>query len=515
MESHSSTNKRIARNTIVLYFRLLLTMGVSLYTSRVVLEALGVEDYGIYNVVGGVVAMLSVLTGSLSSAISRFLTFELGRKDKERLERVFSTSLSIQLAMAIIVFVVGEIVAVWFLNTYMNIPQERMHAANWVLQSAILSFVVTLISVPYNAAIIAHEKMSIFATISIIDVALKLLIVYVLFLTIIDRLIVYSILMFAVVLTIQFIYQLYCKRSFSECHYRRVYDKQLIREMLGFSCWNFIGSSSSVLRTQGINILLNIFFGTVVNAARGIAVQVNVAVTSFTSNFITALRPQIVKSYASGQFDYMNLLVRQGARFSYYLVFLLSLPLLLETKFVLALWLKEVPEYTVIFVRLILILSISDSISNTLIIANAATGRVRNYQLVVGGIQLLNFPISWMLLNLGYAPEVTLYIAIVLSQICFFSRLIMIRHLSGFSCEMFLRKVYMNVLGVSVLSVCLPLFFAIYFPEGIQRFFLVLGMSLISSLLVMFFVGCSTREREGIILKIKGIQEYIRGQFYH
>ena len=369
----SENNKRIAKNTLLLYFRMLLLMVVSLYTSRVTLAALGVEDYGIYNVVGGVVAMFSMLSGSLSAAISRFITFELGRGDKERLKTVFSTSVNIQIGLAIIIMVLAEIGGVWFLNCKMNIATERLLAANWVLQCSIITFMINLISVPYNAAIIAHERMSAFAYISILETVLKLLVVYLLYVTLYDRLIVYAVLLCLVAIALRLIYGIYCKRNFEECTYHFIYDKSILRSMTGFAGWNFIGVASGALRGQGVNIVINLFCGAAVNAARAISFQVNNAVNSFASNFMTAINPQITKSYASGNYGYMMQLIFQGARLSYYLLLFISLPLILEADTVLKLWLEEVPEHTTLFVQLILVFGMEEALSNPLITAMLAT----------------------------------------------------------------------------------------------------------------------------------------------
>ena len=317
MSESSSNNKRIAKNTLLLYFRMLLTMVVSLYTSRVVLGALGVEDYGIYNVVGGVVAMFSMLSGSLSAAISRFITFELGTGNKEKLKRVFSSSVTIQMGLSAIILVLAETVGLWFLNNKMVIPESRMYAANWVFQLSLLTFVINLISIPYNAAIIAHERMSAFAYISIFEAVSKLVVAYCIVISPIDRLILYAIMLTTIAVIIRLIYGSYCKRKFEECTFHFIYDHDLLKQMFGFAGWNFIGASSALLRDQGGNIVINLFCGPAVNAARGIAVQVNTAIHSFVTNFMTALNPQITKSYAGADQKYLMTLLFQGARLSF------------------------------------------------------------------------------------------------------------------------------------------------------------------------------------------------------
>ena len=503
----SENNKRIAKNTLFLYARMLLTMAVTLYTSRVVLQVLGVEDFGIYNVVGGVVAMFSILSGSLSAAISRFITFELGADNQKRLKAVFSSAIMIQWTLAALIIVLAEILGVWFLNHRMNIAQERLLAANWVLQCSIATFAINLISVPYNAAIIAHERMQAFACVSVIEAFLKLVAVYVLSVFLFDKLIVYSFLLLGISLIIRMIYGIYCGKNFAECHFHFIMNKSLLREMISFAGWNFIGASSGVLKGQGVNILLNLFCGPAVNAARGIAVQVETAVLSFANNFMTALNPQITKSYAIGNSGYMLSLLYQGARLSFYMLFLLSLPLLIETEMVLRLWLHIVPDYTAIFVRLILILSLLESLSAPLITAMLATGNIRNYQLVVGGLQMLNFPVSYLFLRWGFLPEITFIIAIAISQCCLLVRLIMLRGMIGISFWIYMRKVYINVLMVGLLSALFPLFIYSQLPMGIPRFMLMIIASLLSTLLIIFYVGCTAGERTFIRNKTRVIRD--------
>lgn len=509
----SENNKRIAKNTLLLYFRMLLLMVVSLYTSRVTLAALGVEDYGIYNVVGGVVAMFSMLSGSLSAAISRFITFELGRGDKERLKTVFSTSVNIQIGLAIIIMVLAEIGGVWFLNCKMNIATERLLAANWVLQCSIITFMINLISVPYNAAIIAHERMSAFAYISILEAVLKLLVVYLLYVTLYDRLIVYAVLLCLVAIALRLIYGIYCKRNFKECTYHFIYDKSILRSMTGFAGWNFIGVASGALRGQGVNIVINLFCGAAVNAARAISFQVNNAVNSFASNFMTAINPQITKSYASGNYGYMMQLIFQGARLSYYLLLFISLPLILEADTVLKLWLEEVPEHTTLFVQLILVFGMEEALSNPLITAMLATGDIKKYQLTVGGLQLMNFPVSYMLLKFGLFPEVTIIAAIVIGQWCLATRLYMLRSMIGLSSIAFMKKVYLNIISVSIVAMLPPLLLHIVMIEDRWlRFFAVLAVSVVSTLASIYYIGCSKSERDLVVQKSKQLISKIRNK---
>lgn len=489
MPNTSTNNKRIAKNTLLLYFRMLLIMAVSLYTSRVVLNTLGVEDFGIYNVVGGVVAMFSVISGSLSSAISRFITYELGKGNRQRLKVIFSSAITIQLALALLIGILAEIGGVWFLNAKMNIPPDRLEAANWVLQCSIITFMVNLISIPYNAAIIAHERMKAFAYVSILEVTLKLLVVFTLYIALFDKLKTYAMLLVTVAVIIRFVYGYYCKRHFEECTYRFVFNRKVLKEMTNFAGWNFIGSSSAVLRDQGVNIALNLFWGPPINAARGIAFQVSTAINSFVVNFMTALNPQITKSYATGDHNYMMLLIFQGARFAFYLLLILSLPVILNTHYILALWLKLVPEHTVRFVQLILIFALSESISQPLITAQLATGNIRNYQIVVGGLQMLNLPISYILLRFGYPPEMTIVVAICISQCCLSARLYMLQRMIGLKVRIYLKSVYFNVLMVSIGAAVVPLIAVQCLLESFVSFVLLCSITVISTLVSIFYIG--------------------------
>ena len=502
----SVNNKRIAKNTLLLYFRMLFMMGVNLYASRVVLNALGVEDYGIYNVVGGVVAMFSMLSGSLSAAITRFITYELGVGNAESLKKVFSSSVTIQLGLAAVVVLLAEAVGVWFLNAKMNIPAGRLSAANWVFHLSVLTFAVNLVSVPYNASIIAHERMSAFAYISIIEAIGKLAIAFLVMASPIDRLVFYAMLMCVVALLVRFAYGIYCKHHFEECTYRFIFDKVLFERMFGFAGWNFIGASSAVLRDQGGNVVINLFCGPAVNAARGIAFQVNNAVSGFVTNFMTALNPQITKSYASGDRGYMMTLVFQGARLSFYMLLFLSLPVLVNTHYILAIWLKIVPEHTVLFVRLALVFAMSESISNPLITAMLATGRIRNYQLVVGGLQMMNLPVSYALLRIGLFPEVVMVVAILISQCCLAARLLMLRGMIGLSARKYLRNVYLNVLVVSVLSAAVPGMVSWNVSEGFFNFMLLCLLSFVCTALVIYYVGCNRQERQFIVSKANALK---------
>ena len=501
----SDNNKRIAKNTLLLYFRMLFMMVVSLYTSRVILNALGVEDFGIYNVVGGLVAMFTVVSGSLSAAISRFITYELGKGNQSKLNKIFSASVTIQLLLSLIIVVLIESVGVWFLNAKMTIPVNRIVASNWVLQFSVITFVLNLVSVPYNAAIIAHEKMVAFAYISILEVVGQLLIALLIDFSPIDKLIFYALLMCVVAITVRVAYGVYCKRNFEECTYHWHWDKDILCTMFSFAGWNFIGATSAILRDQGGNIVINLFCGPTVNAAKGISMQVNSAITAFVRNFMTALNPQITKSYAVGDNKYMMSLLFQGARLSFYMLLFLSLPILVNTHYVLVLWLKIVPAHAVLFVQLILVFAMCESISNPLITAMLATGNIRNYQILVGGLQMLNLPLSYICLRLGFIPESVLIIAIIISICCLAARLYMLRSMIGLSVKLYVQKVILNVMFVTLLASVLPYICSQYLCEGFISFLIITLITIVCTVITIFYIGCNKSERKFIVDKLKKV----------
>lgn len=499
----NSNNKLIVKNTLLLYVRMFLIMAVSLYTSRVILQGLGVEDFGIYNAVGGFIAMFAIISNSLSVAISRFITYELGKVgNNSNLIKIFSTSVIIQLMLALLIVVAAETIGLWFLNTKMNIPVERQNAAFWVFQFSILTFIVNLLSVPYNACIIAHEKMAVFAYISILDAGGKLLIAYLLIVSPVDRLIFYVVLIFMMSLLIRSVYGYYCKRNFLECNFSWYIDAKVFKKIFSFAGWNFIGASSGILRDQGINVLLNIFTGPVVNAARGISMQINNAVIGFSNNFMTAINPQITKSYACGEKKYLMQLVNQGAKYSYCLLLIVSLPLLIETPTVLRIWLGVVPDYTINFVRLILIYSLIESMSYTLITLMLATGNIRNYQIIVGGCQMLNFPVAYLFLKNDFPPEMTVVGSIIIACFSLITRLVMLRNMVHFSIKRFLIDVIWRVFVISILSTIVPVVIVYVMKETILRFFILGIFSFLSTGLIVYFVGCSNNERAFVKNKV-------------
>lgn len=495
MSDTSSANKRIAKNTLVLYVRMLFTMGISLFTSRVILQTLGVEDYGISSVVGGVISMFTFINAAMVSSTQRYLNFELVRDDANQLRSVFSTSLQIHALIALAIIVLSETVGLWFLNEKLVIPDARMTAAMWVYQCSILSCAVSIMSTPYNAVIVAHEKMSAFAYISILDVSLKLLVVYLLVVLPFDKLIILAILNLLVQLFIRYIYTLYCHRHFPESYFQFRFNKTLFKEMFGFAGWSFWGNLAAILYTQGLNMMLNIFFGPIVNAARGIAVQVQSAVQQFVGGFQTALNPQITKNYASNNLPQMHSLMFRSARFSFLLLFFLSLPVLMETNFILTLWLKTVPDDAVIFTQIMICISLIYTTANPCIIANQATGKVKIYQMVVGGILLLILPISYVVLKLG-APAYSVFIVhFCIESLAQFSRMYMLRKLIHLPLWQYMKNIYIPIVSTVLIAIILPLVVRMQVAEGWLRFLAVGFTCVLSVGASSYFIGFTKQER--------------------
>ena len=503
MSQTSDNNKRIAKNTLLLYVRMFFMMGIALYTSRVVLNTLGVEDYGIYNVVGGLVSMFGLLNGSMSSATQRYITFELGKGDGKGLNKIFSLALQIHVLIAVVTVLLIESVGLWFLYNKMTIPPDRMTAAFWVLQASALTFVFSIMSVPYNADIIAHERMSAFAYISIIEAILKLVIVFLLLAVPFDKLIVYAVLLAVVQLSIQMCYLIYCHRFFPESKYRHVKDWKLFREMTSFAGWNLFGGLSGISFSQGLSMLLNVFFGPVVNAARAVATQVQSAIQMFITNFQMALNPQIVKTYAQGDFDAMHTLMFRSSRFSFFLMYLLSLPVLLEAPWILRIWLKTVPENTVVFLRIIICTTLIYTIINPILVANNATGKVRTYYIVCGSMMISILPISYVVLHFGcpaYSVFVVHFCVEVLTQV---ARLVMVRDRLKLSIMVYLKKVYMPIMLVVVIATIFPFGLHIVISNEIIRFIIVCLSSVISITMCSFLLGLSKSERMFFIGKLR------------
>lgn len=495
---------RVAKNSIFLYIRMLLSMVLSLWSTRIILKALGIEDFGIYNVVGGIVVMLSVVSGSLSASISRYITYELGHGDTKKLKSVFKTSLIIQILIGACVFILAETVGLWFLNAKMNIPANQLTAANWVYQFSVAAFIVDLISVPYNAAIIAYERMKVFAYVGVLTSIAKLGVAFALLLFISGRLIIYAGLIFAISVIVRIFYGFYCAREFPEIQGASKIDKNLFKEIFAFASWNFIGSTAGILRDQGLNIVLNLFFGPIVNAARGIAMQVSAAATTFANNFMIALNPQITKSYASADIADSIKLAFTGSRLGYFLMYIIALPIIIETPFILKLWLGNVPEYSVIFVRLILINSLIDVLSNTLMTLMLATGNIRNYQLVVGGCNLLILPIAYFVLFIGYDAASALWVSIVISCVALILRLYLLSTMTQLSIMDFIKNVGLRVMLTSAFAFVLPgLYISAHQSVTITDCINTCLISIGSCILFIYLVGLNQYERLFVVNKVK------------
>jgi len=488
----------------MLYFRTFLMMIISFYTTRVVLNALGEVDYGVNSAVCGFIGMFSILTASLSTAISRYITYELGAGDEEKLQKVFSSSIIVLFIMAAILAILLESIGVWFLNTHMNIPPERMKAANWILQFSVINTFVGMTYIPYIAAITSHEKMDIFAYFSIIDAVIALLLAFLIQLDIWpDRLIFYAAFGLANSVLMSTIYRIYCKRHFKECRFKLVFEKSLVKEMFGFAGWNFIGASSAILKTQGVGVLFNIFCGPIVNAAQGVAGQASGLATKFSGSFMSAMNPQITKSYASNDREYMYSLVFQGTRFAFFLFFILALPIFFETETLLTLWLKQVPEHTIAFVRINLITTIIDSIlAGPLITVMLANGNIKNYQLIVGGIQMLGFPFAYIVLKLGGSPEAVQIMLIFIAIACMISRSIMLIGMADFPAMAYLKDVVLKILQVTVIACLIPLVAYKLMPHSILNDLIICAIAALSACGAIWLFGLKKTEKVAVLEQI-------------
>ena len=501
----SANNKRIAKNTLLLYVRQLLTMAIGLYTSRVILNTLGISDYGIYNVVAGFVTMFSLFTSSLSAAISRFLTFNLGEGNLGKLLKVFSTSVTIMIGMAIVIVVLAELFGVWFLNTQLNIPVDRMYAANWVFHMSILSFAIKLISIPYNASIIAHERMDAFAYISILEVTLKLVIVFMLYVSPWDKLITYAILVVGVSLFIRFVYSIYCKSKFEECSYHFIFDRSLLKEMGTFAGWNFFGSGAFLFNTQGVNIISNIYFGVTINAARGVVNQVGGIVRQFVTNFTTAINPQIIKSYASNDLTYMHSLICRGAKFSYLLMLFFYVPFMFETETIMHFWLNNYPPEALLFLRISLIGTMFDMLGNSCANAAWATGKIKQYYIIIGGVGSLVFPFSWIAFYLG-APAYSSYIIFAIVYLALIIlKVYVIKDLVFFPPRLFYADVLKPIFMTTIAAFIIPGVLYFLINESLLRTIIVVLSSLFSVCISSYLIGLSKSERKRIdqLIRVK------------
>lgn len=470
---------------------------------RVVLNTLGAEDYGIYNVVAGVVTMFGFLSNAMAAASQRYFAFELGRGDYEQLEKTFSLSLTIYILIGLLILLLAETIGLWFVNTKLVIPDTRMDAARWIYQFAILSFLLTMITTPYMTSVIAHESMNVYAYVGIVEVILRLLIVYILQIITADKLKLYGFLMFAVTFINTGIYRFSCTKRYKECRFRLYWNYSLFKELTGYVGWTFFGSIAGIVRNQGINILLNIYFGPVVNAARAVAMQVNSAVLNFAHNFTTAVRPQIVKSYASGNKSQMLSLVFYSTKATAFLLMFFILPLQLELSFVLHLWLKQIPEYVLIFTRIMLGNALIDGISYPLMGASHATGKIGLYQAIVGGISILNLPIALIALIGGFSADSVQIVGVGLSIAAFFARIIILSRQLQFSVYFYFKSTILPIVLVGGIGSFSSIILVYIYPAGTIRLFLTIIISTISLMCSVLFIGLSKDERVIIFNRLR------------
>lgn len=498
----SENNKRIAKNTLFLYVRMLLIMGVSLYTVRAILNLLGVVDYGIYNVVGGVVTLFSFISGTLTTSSQRYFSIELARNDIRALQKYFCLNVTVFAIIILGIIILAETVGLWFINTQMTIPKNRLLAANIVYQLSILAFGFQMFSIPYSALIVAHEKMSAFAYIGIIEVILKLLVVFILTITGTDKLILYGILMSIIALLITSIYHIYCRTHFIESRFHFYWNRTEIMELMSFSGWHFLGTIAVVVRGQGINLLINLFFNPAINAARAIAFQIDAATGQLSSNFFVAVKPQIYKLYSKGELAELHNLVFRSTIMCFFLVSLLVFPVMSNTFFILHIWLKNIPDYCIVFTQLVLVNSLIDSTSGPTIAPALATGRIKKYELIVAFLISLNLPVSYLLLKLGGEPELTVVVSIILSVITAFSRAFLLKNMI----EMPVGKYFILFTKLIIVSLISFGILQYLFVDMIESWFKLIVMSFSSALLLLFvyyFIIIDSIDRECIVHFVK------------
>ncbi len=494
-----SISTRIVKNTLFLYFRTLLITGVSLYTVRVVLNTLGIQDYGIYSVVGGIVALCAFLPGSMASATQRFFSFALGENDQGKLKRVFTVNLVIYAVIALITLIVLESVGLWFVNEHLRVPPERFESAQRLYHISTLTFIISIFSSPFRAIILAHEDMHIYAYVSVSDAILKLAVVFLLASLRWDKLELYGLLLLVLAVINLVIYLAICLRKYEECRFHGLqWDKGLLHEIVGFTGWTLFGQLSTVARNQAVTVLLNQSFNPAVVAARAIAVNVATQVNSFAGNFNNSLYPPIIKSWAAGNTQQMYSLVINGSKLTFFLMWIFTLPLLLEMDAVLHLWLRQPPADAVLFTQLSLVEALLMSVSLPLAAAARAPGRMKTYELVLGSIQVGIFAVSWVVLKNGAPAYSVFVVAIAANVLMFFVRLFIVCSLTGLRMTTFLRQVTPPLLGVVTLSGALSLAVSMLLPQGLVFSGLAVLLSLLITAICIYFVGLDRKWREKI-----------------
>lgn len=497
----SENNKRILKNTILLYFRQFLILGITLYTSRVILQVLGINDFGIYNVVAGVVAMMSIINSAMSVSTTRYITYELGKghKNFHKLHKTFCISVTTYIIISFLFFLFAETLGLWFVNNKLTIPEERMTAANWVYQFSILSVIVSLMTNPYNAVIIAHEKMDAYAYVSIIEAVFKLGIVYMLNIVGADKLITYGFLYMLQSATVCLIYALYCKVKFKEAYFEFYRDFGLLKKIFIYSGWNLFGAISTMIKGQGLNILLNIFYNPAINAARAISYQINNAIFQFSSNFFTAVRPQITKYYAKEEFANMQKLVFRTSRLSFYLVLFFSLPVIIEAPYIINLWLGQLPEHVVDFVRVIIFISAVEAMQHPITSVAHATGNVARFQLFVGVTIMSILPISWFALKLGADSVSVFYISLIINIVALFIRLFLVKNLvPDFNIFKYIREVFVSNFIVLICAAIIPIVLYHYFSETFWEVILECIITIVCTISAIYLIGLESNEKEYI-----------------
>ncbi|MCL1850203.1 MAG: hypothetical protein FWF70_02180 [Bacteroidetes bacterium] len=515
MTTATINKSRIAKNTALLYFRMLLIMLIQVYTVRVVLNVLGAEDYGTYDAIGGVVIMFAFLNSTMATASQRFFALELGVENHTKLKQVFSTNVLIFIVLAFIIFVLTETLGLWYFHNKINIPVERMEAAAWVFHFAVFTFMASIVTTPFMAIITAREKMNVYAFLSILEVVLRLGIVFLLIYFPMDKLKLYAVLIFAVQLLISASYIIYSTLNFPECKIKYYWNKAMFKEVFSFAGWNLYGVMAMTIRTQGIKLTLNSFFGVLINSAQAIAYQVYIALIRFTDSFFTAVRPQIIKSYSVDNEDKsgeMMKLVFQSSKFCFYLILILSIPVLIETPSILSIWLKGVvPEHTVVFTRLMIINAIIESLAYPLITSVQATGKIKRYQLVTGTIILLIIPVSYLFFKLGFSPQTIMYVMIAITLIAHVSRIYFMKTMLKMKILNYFKQVILPISAVTVLAFALPLLCASCFTPSFWRIVGVATVTLISSACIIYSIGLTKSERNGlkrfILAKIRNKKE--------
>ena len=498
-ETSSQRNKRIAKNTLLLYFRMLITMGVSLYTVRIVLNTLGVEDYGLYSVVGGIVALLAFLPGTMASATQRFFSHALGQQDQKRLNRIFGVNTLVYIGISLLALFILKTGGAWFVENHLSVPDGRSEAVNQVFYIAGFTFAVTIFKSPFMAMIIAHEDMVIYAYMAIFDALLKLGIVFLLVQLPGDKIVVYSWLLLAVAIVDTLLYLIICFRKYSECSLRNIrWDGMLAKELAGFTGWTLFGALTTVARGAAVTILLNQYFSPVVIAARAIALNISTKSNMLSGQFNTSLYPPIIKAYSAGRREEMYSLVVNGSKATFFLMWILVLPLFIEMEALLTIWLKEPPEYAVIFAKLTLVEALILSISKPLATAARAPGRMALYESILGTLQFGILFVSWVLLKAGHGPESVFYVAIAVNLIMFCVRLLLVGHLTGLPVLRYLKETLVPVLGVVAVSITIPAAVAYYMPSGAIYLVLSLGTSVLINALTICFLGLPASMRKTV-----------------